>query len=129
MRHDEKRGAGKAATEEADRPVLRTEHPLSPILPQPETEHVQSAESEPIEPGELRQRARMRAAWDLADILGELRVSRRCIADRHMHVDEATIRKMCSGDKPIGVGDLELLPEAVALKLARRIFARRGMKL
>lgn len=126
MSHDKKPGADQGAKEEADLQVVRTEHApsvLHNLTPE------QSAESEPTDPGELRQRARMRAAWDLADILGEQRVSRRCVAERHLHVDEATVRKMCSGDKPIGLGDLELLPESVAVKLVRRIFARRGVKL
>lgn len=132
MAHEHKRGADKGATKEADLPVLRTERGLRTNSPQPTSADVQaavqSAESEPLPPGELRERARVRAAWDLSDILSELHISKRCIADRHMHVDEATVRKMCSGDKPIGIGDLELLPELVALKLVRRVLARRGLK-
>lgn len=126
MSHDEKRGAEQGTTKDADLQVVRTEHADSVFH---NGTPAQSAESEPDEPGELRQRARVRAAWDFADILNELRISRRCIAERHVHVDEATVRKMCSGDKPIGIGDLELLPEAVAVKLVRRVLARRGIKL
>lgn len=133
MGHDDKRGPDKGATEEPGLHVVRTERTTPTSFPQ-ETgqgvQHdVQSAESEPLAPGELRERARVRAAWDLSDILAELRISKRNIADRHMHVDEATVRKMCSGDKPIGVGDLELLPETVVIKLVRRVLARRGIKL
>jgi hypothetical protein len=126
MAHGDNRGSDKDATKEAETSVLRTDQPSSAFHNGADE---QSALDEPREPGELRERARTRAAWDLADILAELRVSKRCVADRHMHVDEATVRKLCTGEKPIGVGDLELLPELVAIKLVRRVLARRGIKL
>lgn len=127
--HDPKDASGSASRPKSVRTErgLRTGSPQT--TPADVQADVQSAENEPKEPGELRERARIRAAWDFSDILNELRISKRCIADRHMHVDEAVVRKLCSGDKPIGLGDLELLPEAVVVKLVRRVLARRGIKL
>lgn len=128
MAHEEKRGARKAATEEQDDLIPRTAQVLPPGFPQAEPEHVQSAESD-ADPGEELRRARMRAALDFSEVIDSLGVSRRQIASRHVHIDDTTIRKWCTGDKPIPWGAIDLLPERVVVAMVKRALARRGIKL
>jgi len=84
--------------------------------------------------GEQLRIARMDAASDFSKEIAERwrknqSCSRQLLADKYIHVNEATVKKWATGEKPIPLAAIELLPEDFALALVRRILARRGVKL
>ena len=84
--------------------------------------------------GEQLRIARMDAASDFSKEIAERwrknqSCSRQLLADRYVHVNESIVKKWATGEKPIPLAALELLPEDLAVALVKRIFARRGVKL
>lgn len=122
MAHADKRGAEAGRREAIAEEPARTEHPDTLCAPDPYA----------ATPGKRLARARARAAWLFDDLLdryhlaGKHAYSRRNLAERFVGDSESVVRKWASGDKPMPVAALLLLPDEVFEDLVAEIRRRRG---
>lgn len=122
MAHDPKRGAEEPESEAIRTSEVRTAHASSnaPDVPFAEPS------------GKRLSRARTRIAWLFEDLLdryhaaGKAAFSRRNLAERYVGDSETIVRKWATGDKPMPLAALLLVPDEVfedvvaALRAERR---------